>query len=308
MLINSSDLERELSSLQESHLKPSWGMFGPDSALWKVNRESIVLLGAGRALLLQLSHPLIATAVAEHSNVLHDPIRRLHQTFNIMFKMVFGTMEQCLEASRTLHRRHSGIRGCLSESLGSFRRGTSYDANEETLLQWVHATLVETASLVYTSALPPLSNDEQEQYYQESRRMAGLFGLASGSLPPTWGAFRGYFEETCRCGILCTSGSARDFVGRMLNTYLNHLPVWYRAVTAQMLPPVLREALELPYSEADQTKATRAWKWVRQIHPLLPYHLRYVGPYQEAQARIKGVAPSFITKSINHFWIGRSTL
>ena len=44
------------------------GLFGPASVTWKVNREAVLLLGGGRALLLQVAHPLVAAAVAAHSD------------------------------------------------------------------------------------------------------------------------------------------------------------------------------------------------------------------------------------------------
>ena len=40
------------------------GLFGPHSALWRVNREAALFLGSGRALLLQLAHPWVGTAIA----------------------------------------------------------------------------------------------------------------------------------------------------------------------------------------------------------------------------------------------------
>ena len=42
-------------------------LFQPDSILRNVGQASVGLLGGGRALLLQLAHPLIAVAVADHS-------------------------------------------------------------------------------------------------------------------------------------------------------------------------------------------------------------------------------------------------
>ena len=36
------------------------GLYGPDSEAWRLNREAMLLLGAGpRALLLQLAHPAV---------------------------------------------------------------------------------------------------------------------------------------------------------------------------------------------------------------------------------------------------------
>ena len=42
------------------------GLYGPGSEAWALNREAMLLLGAGpRALLLQVAHPLVAAGVAE---------------------------------------------------------------------------------------------------------------------------------------------------------------------------------------------------------------------------------------------------
>jgi uncharacterized protein (DUF2236 family) len=89
------------------------GVFGPNSIMWRILRENLIFMGAGRALLMQLAHPWVATAIREHSRVLTDPLDRFHHTFNIMFSMVFGTLDQALSAARRLHRRHTKIQGIL---------------------------------------------------------------------------------------------------------------------------------------------------------------------------------------------------
>ena len=37
------------------------GYFGPNSMMWKVNKEITVLFGGARALLMHAAHPLIAS-------------------------------------------------------------------------------------------------------------------------------------------------------------------------------------------------------------------------------------------------------
>src|SRR5262249_27282089 len=76
------------------------GVFGPRSISWKVDRESALFLGAGRAALLQLAHPWVAAALDQHSSLRADPLARFHGTFRLIFSMVFGTLEQALAASR----------------------------------------------------------------------------------------------------------------------------------------------------------------------------------------------------------------
>jgi len=99
-LVGEADLERELALLREAIADSPAGAFGPGSMLWHIDKEAAIFLGAGRALLLQLAHPWIATAIAQHSRTLADPIGRFHRTFNAMFTMAFGSTEQALAAAR----------------------------------------------------------------------------------------------------------------------------------------------------------------------------------------------------------------
>ena len=62
------------------------GLYGPGSEAWALNREAMLLLGAGpRALLLQLAHPQVAAGVADHSDFRVDPWARLRGTLSGFF-------------------------------------------------------------------------------------------------------------------------------------------------------------------------------------------------------------------------------
>jgi uncharacterized protein (DUF2236 family) len=309
-LVCSNDLEYQLSLLQNTNPNPSMGLFGPASLLWKVNRESLMFLGAGRALLLQLSHPWIAAAIVDHSGAVNDPLTRFHQTFSVMFSMLFGTADQAFSAARKLHRRHASIRGVLAEPAGPFPAGTPYWANDQHVLQWVHSTLIETAIVVYELALSPLSQEEREAFYRESCRFAGLFGLSKGSLPPDWAAFVNYTEAMHQSDTLTVAAPARMLAGEIFGDNCNWMrpPRWYRAITAQLLPPKLRETFGLSFGRTEQFMAQSALRWISRVYSLLPFNIRYVGPYQEAQARLSGRTPSLITETVNQIWIGRRRL
>jgi len=76
-----------------------------------------------------------------------------------------------------------------------------------------------------------------------------------------------------------------------------------------MLPARLRMAFELPLGEAERRSASRALKWMRRTYPSLPDRLRTVGPYQEAQARMKGSDRlSLTTRWLNQLWIGQPSM
>src|SRR5204863_193218 len=82
------------------------GLYGPGDVTWRVNRETVLLAGGGRALLLQVAHPLVAAGVAEHSDYREDPWRRLYRTLDVTTRIVFGDGETSREAARRLRREY----------------------------------------------------------------------------------------------------------------------------------------------------------------------------------------------------------
>jgi len=94
--------------------------FTPGRMIWTVNRETALLLGAGRALLLQIAHPLVAAGVAEHSRFAQQPLDRLWRTLNPMYTLVFGSLEARQAAARGLEAAHRRVRGVLEAQRGSF--------------------------------------------------------------------------------------------------------------------------------------------------------------------------------------------
>src|SRR6478609_5664592 len=95
-IVSTESLERELSAVRRVLTGSLAGIFGPQSITWQIDREAAIFLGAGRALLLQLAHPWVAAAISEHSKTFADPIGRFHRTFDIVFAMVFGSLDRAL--------------------------------------------------------------------------------------------------------------------------------------------------------------------------------------------------------------------
>ena len=309
--VTKADLERQLTSVRNAAAGDCAGVFGPDSVMWRIDREAAVFLGAGRTLLLQLAHPWVAAAIAQHSRTLADPIGRFHRTFNVVFTMVFGSTGQALAAARALHRRHDDISGVLTESAGAFPAGSSYRANDVAALRWVYATLIDSALVAYQLVRPPLSNNEREQYYAESRLFAALFGIPQRALPEGWAGFGDYVAEMIGSDSLAVGSAARRIATELFSGAGTgwHIPAWYRALTARQMPVHLRHDFGLAYGPMEHRAAERALSVLRYIYPLMPSSLRYVGPYLEARARLAGsIRPSFLTRALNRFWIGRGSM
>ena len=70
--------------------------FSRDAMIWQVDREMVLLLAGGRALLMQLAHPKVAAGVAEHSHFKADPLGRLYRTMGAMWSIVFDEARHLL--------------------------------------------------------------------------------------------------------------------------------------------------------------------------------------------------------------------
>jgi uncharacterized protein (DUF2236 family) len=309
-VVSAVDLERELAMLRAASRDSAAGAFGPGSMVWRIDREVAIFLAAGRALLLQLAHPWVAAAVAQHSRSLSDPLGRFQRTFAMVFTMVFGTTDEAIAAARRLHRRHAAITGVLSERVGAFAAGSLYRANDVAALRWVFATLADSALVAYELVNPPLSLRERERYYAEYRRFAGFFGIPQHALPQNWPAFADYFKEMIASDVIAVGGAARAIADALFaggGTRLR-VPGWYRALTAELLPEPLRADFGLVCGAAEHTAAERAVAMLRRVYPYIPTRLRHVAPYHEACARLSGRRPGAVTQVLNRFWIGRNSL
>lgn len=308
--VGEGDLEHELAIIRDRGAENCTGVFGLGSMMWHIDKQAAIFLGAGRALLLQLAHPWVAAAIAQHSRVLADPIGRFHGTFNLMFTMVFGTTEQALAAARRLHRRHAHIGGKLAEAAGSFAAGSRYRANDLAALGWVHATLIDTALVAHELVHPPLSAEDRERYWGEARVFAAFFGIPPDTLPLSWVDFVGYNHNMWRSDVLTVSDEARKIAGAVLSGAGARFPIpsWYRAMTARLLPARLRDDFGLPYGVAESRRTDRVLAVIRRVYPRMPNYLRHVGPYQEARARLAGRRPGAMIRLMNRFWIGQESM
>jgi uncharacterized protein (DUF2236 family) len=100
---------------------------------WKIQRKVVLLVGWGRAILLQLAHPLVAQGVADHSAFLTERRgrwRRLYRTLDSMLRLSFGTAEDAARVVRAINAIHARVHGRLAERAGIFPAGTVYSARD----------------------------------------------------------------------------------------------------------------------------------------------------------------------------------
>jgi uncharacterized protein (DUF2236 family) len=261
-------------------VRPSraYGNYGPGSLAWKVNRESAVLLGGTRAVLMQLAHPLVAMGVSAHSDYMLDPFGRAERTFVLGELLTFGSLEKARQAARTINHMHLHVHGDLPIDAGAFSKGTSYDARNPELLLWVHATLVDTLLLCYNLFIGSLTLSEQNTFYQESKEVAHLLGLLSEKMPDTIDELRQYIYEMVHSDRLVATPQARQLVHQVLfpSAHIIFRPLMHinLQLTCALLPQPVREIFGLEWNNGRQVIFDLSARGMRTIIPHLPMHLR----------------------------------
>jgi uncharacterized protein (DUF2236 family) len=227
-----------------------------------MHSEGVLLLGGGRALLLQIAHPAVAAGVAEHSNYHSERWRRLLRTLRPMHEIVFGTREQALAAANGINRVHDRVKG----------RG--YDARDPALLLWVLATLIDTSLVMRERFLGPLTAEEAEAYYADMCRLGVLLEVPAADLPRDLAAFRAYFDATL--ASLEVSDAARGIARELLKLTPRSWPAIapLRLLTAGLLPGPLREQYRLGWGPKRQATLRALQACSRGVVPRLPRRLR----------------------------------
>ena len=100
---------------------------GARASAWMLQREIVLPLAWGPAILLQFAHPLVARGVADHSAFRTERwgrARRLHRTLEAMLQLCFGTEREALAAAARINAIHDRVHGRLSHAAGIFPKGT----------------------------------------------------------------------------------------------------------------------------------------------------------------------------------------
>ncbi len=269
--------------------------FSPDSVIWRVHREMVLLLAGGRALLMQIAHPKIAAGVAGHSHFQQDSLARLMRTMNTMWSVVFDDAKGAGESLRRVRHVHGKVYGTLRDA----ERGAEvpYSALDPELLLWVHATLVNSALVAYECFVRPLGAADQIQYYQETKKLASLFDVPHAKIPPSFDDFHAYVDRMVSGGEIVVTATARSLSRDILCPrvwLLRPARPLFALVTAGLLPEKLRLAYGLSWDERKEKRLLWFARFTRHLLPWLPSTLRFA-PQARAALKKLGGAPAKTT-------------
>lgn len=270
------------------------GLLGPGTVTWRVNREGVLLLGGGAALILQVAHPLVAAGVSQHSNYREDPWGRLYRTLDLTTKITFGTSAVADEASARIKHVHGRVRGVTTESAGRYPEGAPYDARTPELLMWVHATLVNTSLTVYTRYVGSLTITEQRAYYEEQKLLGEKFGVPLAKQPDSFADFNAYWHDMLAGDRIAVTDALRDVADATLRP---DVPLLVRPAfqvlnlaTAGLLPERLRSELGLAWGPGRARLLEASRLLVTSLLPVLPRVMREFPPARSADRRVRDLA------------------
>ncbi|HKX25155.1 MAG TPA: oxygenase MpaB family protein [Actinomycetota bacterium] len=259
------------------------GFFGPESVSWRVHRETTVLFGGARALLMQAAHPLVIAGARESGFYERNPWKRLERTLALTYTLTFGTRAEALRASERINQVHRRVRGVDPVT------GRTYDALDPDLLLWVHGCLVESALLFERRTVGRLTESERQRFHEEQMQAAELLELPRAHIPPTVDGLHEYIEQVVAGDDLrVTDASFRvaDLFRRPPQD-AEWRPVlravaWWAFGT---LPARLRSMYGVRWGPLSEARLRASLGALKAARPVIPRRFRWILPAQQAVAR-----------------------
>ena len=261
------------------------GYFGPNSMMWRVNREITVLFGGARALLMHAAHPLIAAGARQTSFYQRDPWKRLIRTLSLQNSVTFGTREEADESAHRINKLHEVIKG-KDEITGKV-----YDALDHEQLLWVHACLQISSIYFYEKTVKKLSEEEKNQYHIENMVAAKLVLINKKEMPQTHEKLKNWvISKSKEKNYLIYTDVAKDvqdiISGGPVPRHIK--PIWpFIAFTAfNTLPKEFKELYGVKQSKFKDLILNFNLTFLKITRPFLPPFFRLIAPARWAQQRL----------------------
>ncbi len=164
------------------------GLFGPETATWKIHADFPGMMAGGIcALMLQTLHPRALAGVWDHSSFRDDALDRLRRTTMFVGATSFAPRADAERLIERVDAIHAHVHGTTAD-------GQPYSARDPELLTWVHCTemaMFLKGYLTYRRA--DVAGADQDRYFDETRRIAEALGARD--VPASRAQMRDYFES-----------------------------------------------------------------------------------------------------------------
>lgn len=267
-------------------MKGDPGYFGPQSMMWKVNKEITVLFGGARALLMHAAHPLIAAGARQTSFYQRDPWKRLIRTLSLQNSVTFGTKDEANESAHRINKLHEVIKG-KDEITGEI-----YDALDHEQLLWVHACLQISSIYFYEKTVKKLTTEEKDIYHKENMVAAGLVLVDVKKMPQTHEELKKWVhDKSLEENYLIYTDVAKDvqeiIAGGPVPRHIK--PIWpFIAFTAfNTLPKEFKILYGVNESKFKNFILSFNLFLLKFTRPMLPPFFRLIAPARWAKQRLR---------------------
>ena len=261
------------------------GYFGPDSMMWKVNKEITVLFGGARALLMHAAHPLIAAGARQTSFYQRDPWKRLIRTLSLQNSVTFGTVIEANESATRINKLHEVIKG-KDQITGGY-----YDALNNEQLLWVHACLQLSSIYFYEKTVKKLTDEEKNKYHIENMLSAKLVLIDTDNMPKTHEDLKKWvINKSKEKKYLLLTDVAKDVQGIIAGGPVpKHIkPIWpFISFTAfNTLPQEFKDVYGVKTTKINDVILKFNLLLLKITRPFLPPFFRLIPPARWAKQRL----------------------
>jgi len=275
------------------------GYFGPNSMMWKINKEITVLFGGARALLMHAAHPLIAAGARQTSFYQRDPWNRLIRTLSLQNSVTFGTKKEADESANRINKLHEVIKGVDPITKGY------YDALDHEQLLWVHACLQVSSIYFYEKTVKKLSDKEKDAYHIENMLAAKLVLVDNKRMPQTYKELEGYVKQKSEeKDVLLLTDVAKDVKEIIVTGPVPfHIkPIWpfISFMALHTLPEEFREVYKIKHTRFHELIVKFNLGVLKIVRPFLPPFFRLIAPARWAKQRLNN-NPNLLFKDKANF-------
>ncbi|MFW0789844.1 oxygenase MpaB family protein [Gordonia sp. CPCC 205333] len=295
----------------------------PDSLLWKYVGDLRVQSALGlRTAVIENMYPQLGQGVSDHSVLFSGKgtfLERVRRSAKPIQSVIYREPDAARKSALQVRNFHKSIKGDMPD-------GRKYHAINAETYYWAHVTFFE--AIYRASELgvlrKPLTRDEREQIFEESKEWYSMYGVDDSAQPQTYAEFEEYLDhvlhhELVANGMSETSVrlSERSFgnpkvvndisnvegmnplVARYIIRPLIPVAGWYaRLTTLGSMGPHLRELGNAQWSAKDE----RQYRWLcRFLHAttvltdvVVPFRFYYTPEAVAGFAR-EGLQPRDIT-------------
>jgi uncharacterized protein (DUF2236 family) len=158
-------------------------------------------------------------------------------------------------------------------------------------LLWVQATLVHSAVAGYRALVGPLSPEDADAYYQDTKELGVLLGVPRDIYPASIQELDAYQRSMIERREVVVEATAREMARVVLRPHFGGVPqaafLPLRVITAGLLPPDLRHGYGFRWGSVERAAFRACRAITRRLTGTIPPSVRYLPSARQAYRRLR---------------------